>query len=64
MIFSFVLDTSASMNRQFSKNLSYLEAAKHAIEHFAKFHSKAPKSDSATFILATYDQKNPIKVRF
>lgn len=60
MIFSFVLDTSASMNRQFSKNLSYIEAAKHAIEHFVKFHSKAPKSD--TFILATYDQKNPIKV--
>lgn len=59
--FCFVLDTSASMNRLFSKNLSYFEAAKAAIEHFVKFDMKRPNRENR-FILATYDSKNPIKV--
>jgi hypothetical protein len=34
MIFAFVIDTSASMNRQFSDNLSFLECAKAGVEQF------------------------------
>jgi hypothetical protein len=34
MIFAFVIDTSASMNRQFSDNMTFLECAKAGVEQF------------------------------
>lgn len=61
-IFCFVLDTSVSMNRIFDEKCSFLDSAKGAIEQMIKFDIKKDGQPSK-FILATYDQKKPLKVR-
>ncbi|KND04683.1 uncharacterized protein SPPG_00396 [Spizellomyces punctatus DAOM BR117] len=56
MIFVFVVDTSASMNRLFSENLTFLESAKAAIEHFFKWeHASSSRKDNR-YMLVAYEE--------
>ncbi|TPX60147.1 hypothetical protein PhCBS80983_g02021 [Powellomyces hirtus] len=57
MIFVFVVDTSASMNRSFSGNLSYLESAKSGIEHFFKWEHSSSNRMNNKYMLVTYEDQ-------
>ncbi|KAJ3154847.1 Integrator complex subunit 6 [Geranomyces michiganensis] len=56
MIFVFVVDTSASMNRMFSHNLSYIESAKSGIEHFFKWEHASSNRANNKYMLVTYEE--------
>ncbi|KAJ3150362.1 Integrator complex subunit 6 [Geranomyces variabilis] len=57
MIFTFVVDTSASMNRLFSNNLSYIECAKSGIEHFFKWEHSSSNRANNKYMLVTYEDQ-------
>ena len=49
--FCFLIDTSFSMNRLFSNNLTYLECAKSAVEKFVEKSKKVIDTKNSTFVL-------------
>ncbi|KAI9014664.1 hypothetical protein BC832DRAFT_162911 [Gaertneriomyces semiglobifer] len=57
MIFVFIIDTSASMNRIFSGNLTFLESAKSAVEHFFKWENTSSHKDKNKYMLVTYEEQ-------
>ncbi|KAJ3022655.1 Integrator complex subunit 6 [Thoreauomyces humboldtii] len=57
MIFVFIVDTSASMNRLFSENLSFLDAAKSGVEQFFKWEHMSSNRANNKYMLVTYQDE-------
>ncbi|KAI9090949.1 hypothetical protein DFS34DRAFT_335917 [Phlyctochytrium arcticum] len=56
MLFIFVLDSSTSMNRKFSENMTYLDSAKAAISHFFKREQAFAQRKDNKYMLVSYEE--------